>query len=236
MQGTPVAPRKDGTDPAVPIENVEEAQLINALRNGDEQAFVRLVTTHHLAMIHTALLYVATPAIAEEVVQETWLEVFRGLSRFGARSSLKTWIFRILTNIAKTRGRQESRSVAFSTLVSPESDAEEPAVPPDRFHESGPWMGGWRTAPREWADLPEERLLTQEIRARIVDAINALAPQQRAVISLRDVSDWTAEEVCAVLEISAANQRVLLHRARSKVRSMLEVYFTPEAFSSSIMA
>jgi RNA polymerase sigma-70 factor (ECF subfamily) len=236
MQGISLAPHADSGELAVQIENVEEAGLISALRDGDEQAFVRLVATHHLAMIHTALLYVATPAIAEEVAQETWLEVFRGLAGFGARSSLKTWIFRILTNIAKTRGQQESRSVVFSALAGPENEAEEPAVPPDRFHAGGPWMGGWRTAPREWADLPEERVLRQEIRARIADAIKELAPQQRVVISLRDVSGWTAEEVCTVLDISAANQRVLLHRARARVRTILEAYFTREQPSSSTMA
>ena len=203
---------------------------------GDEQAFARLIATHHLAMIYTALLYVSTPAIAEEVVQETWLEVFRGLARFGARASLKTWIFRILTNIAKTRGRQEARSVAFSALARPDSEADEPAVPSDRFHNSGPWQGGWRTAPCEWADLPEERVLTEETRTRIAAAINTLAPQQRVVISLRDVSGWTAEEVCAVLDISPANQRVLLHRARAKVRGTLEAYFTPDQSSANAPA
>jgi RNA polymerase sigma-70 factor (ECF subfamily) len=202
--------------------------VIAALRQGDETAFVCLIEAHYTAMIHTALLYVSTRPVAEEVVQETWLEVFRGLARFEGRSSLKTWIFRILTNIARTRGQQESRSVAFSALDGPEDDVEEPAVPPERFQVAGPWQGSWLTPPREWADLPEARVLSSETQACIEAAIQALAPQQRAVITLRDVSGWSAGEVCTVLGISAANQRVVLHRARTKVRSALELYLNPE--------
>jgi RNA polymerase sigma-70 factor (ECF subfamily) len=232
MQGRPVV-SEGAADAVAQADRLADGCIIAALRRGDEVAFASLIETHHLAMIRTALVYVSTPAIAEEVVQETWLEVFRGLARFEGRASLKTWIFRILTNIARTRGQQESRSVPFSDLASLEVDAEEPTVPPERFRASEPWQGGWLTAPREWADLPEERVLTGETRTRVAAAIDLLAPQQRAVITLRDVSGWSAEEVCAILGISAANQRVLLHRARAKVRSDLEAYFNPELFPSA---
>jgi len=209
------------------VANSPDGLLIDALRRGDETAFAGLIDTHHGSMIRTALAYVSTLGVAEEVVQETWMEVFRGLARFEGRSSLKTWIFRILTNIAKTRGRQEARSVPFSALTDPGSDAEEPAVPADRFRAAEPWQGGWQAPPRAWEGLPEERALSAETKTCIAAAIQALAPQQREVIALRDVAGWTAEEVCAVLGISTANQRVLLHRARSKVRGALEAYFDP---------
>ena len=201
--------------------------LVEALRRGDETAFAALIDTHHGSMIRTALVYVSTLSVAEEVVQETWMDVFRGLARFEGRSSLKTWIFRILTNVAKTRGQQEARTIPFSALGDPESELEEPAVPAERFRASEPWQGGWLTPPRPWEGLPEEQALSTETKSCIAAAIQALAPQQREVIALRDVAGWTADEVCAVLGISTANQRVLLHRARSKVRGALEAYFDP---------
>jgi RNA polymerase sigma-70 factor (ECF subfamily) len=161
------------------------------------------------------------------------MEVFRGLDRFQERCALKTWIFRILTNVAKTRGQREARSVPFSALGDPEGEPVEPAVAPERFRASEPWKGHWAAEPRSWDDLPEERLLSAETRACIATAIGALSPVQQEVISLRDVKGWTAEEVCSVLGVSAANQRVLLHRARSKVRGALEQYFDQVAVGPS---
>jgi RNA polymerase sigma-70 factor (ECF subfamily) len=211
----------------------EDERLIAALRRGDEAAFAQLLDAYHTSMIRLAMLYVASYAVAEEVVQETWMEVFRGLERFQERCALKTWIFRILTNVAKTRGQREARSVPFSALGDPEGEPVEPAVAPERFRASEPWTGHWAAEPRSWDDLPEERFLSAETHACIKTAIAALAPAQREVITLRDVKGWTAEEVCSVLGVSAANQRVLLHRARSKVRGALEQYFDQVAVGPS---
>ncbi len=154
-------------------------------------------------------------------MQETWLAVFTGLERFEGRSSLKTWLFRILTNKAKTRGQREGRTVPFSTFAA-DGDEEDAAVDVDRF--LGPdhrYSGHWAAPPR---GVPEERLLAAEARGGIEAAIEALPPNQRAVITLRDVEGLSAEEACNVLGLSETNQRVLLHRARSKVRAAFEQY------------
>jgi len=205
-----------------------EAQLIDALRRRDETAFATLVDQYHVSLIRLAQIYVADRAAAEEVVQETWLGVLKGIDRFEGHSSLKTWLFRILINIAKTRGVRESRSVSFSELWDADAEVEpfEPAVEPDRFlpPDHPKWPGGWANAPRSWGDHPEQRLLTRETLAQIQAAIEALPPVQRQVIKLRDVEGWSAEEICNTLLISETNQRVLLHRARSKVRRALEHY------------
>jgi RNA polymerase sigma-70 factor (ECF subfamily) len=167
------------------------------------------------------MLYVSTRAVAEEVVQETWLAVLTGLERFEGRSTLKTWLFRILTNKAKTRGQREGRTLPFSAFAA-DGDEGEPAVDVDRFvgpdHRHG---GHWAAPPR---GVPEERLLAAEARQRIEEAIAALPANQRAVITLRDVEGLSAEEACNVLGVSETNQRVLLHRARSKVRAAFEQY------------
>jgi RNA polymerase sigma-70 factor (ECF subfamily) len=172
-------------------------------------------------MLRIALLYVPTRAAAEDVVQETWLAVLTGLERFEGRSTLKTWLFRILTNKAKTRGRREGRTLPFSAFAA-DGDEGETAVEADRF--LGPesrHAGGWAAPPR---GVPEERLLAGEAGGRIADAIASLPPNQRAVITLRDVEGLSAEETCNVLGLSETNQRVLLHRARSKVRAAFERY------------
>jgi RNA polymerase sigma-70 factor, ECF subfamily len=205
--------------------NEDEQRLVASLRAGDESAFATLIDRYHNQLLRLAMLYVPSRDVAEEVVQETWLGVLQGLARFEGRSTLKTWIFRILTNRARTRGQREGRSIPFSAVWVPESDAAAPAVELDRFfppeHESA---GHWRSRPHNWEALPEERLIGQETRAQIQQAINALPGSQREVIRLRDVEGWTSEEVCNVLEITETNQRVLLHRARSKVRRALEQY------------
>jgi RNA polymerase sigma-70 factor (ECF subfamily) len=157
-------------------------------------------------------------------VQDAWLGVLNGLARFEGRSSLRTWIFRILTNQAKTRGARERRSVPFSSLFGGDEPGE-PAVDPTRFRDSGRWIGHWSIPPRPWQDdTPEALLLSGEARARIQDAIDALPASQRQVITLRDIEGWSAVEVCNTLEITETNQRVLLHRARSKVRRAIEQY------------
>jgi RNA polymerase sigma-70 factor (ECF subfamily) len=195
----------------------DERQLVAALRAGDEAAFRELINRYHASLVRVARMYVPTQAIAEEVAQETWLAVLEGIDRFEGRSSLKTWIFRILTNRAKTRGMREGRSLPFSSL-----ERDEPAVEPERFRgPEEPWPGHWSAHPRAF---PEERLLAAETRDVIQDAIDKLPETQRSVITLRDVEGWSADEVCNALTLSETNQRVLLHRARSAVRAALERY------------
>jgi len=194
-----------------------EAQLVAALRAGDQEAFRKLIEMYHAMLVRVARMYVSNQATAEDVAAETWLAVLEGIDRFEGRSSLKTWLFRILTNRAKTRGIREGRSLPFSAL-----EPDEPAVDADRFHGADHnWPGHWAAAP---AGFPEERLLAAETRDVIERTIAALPPTQRAVISLRDVEGWSAEEVCNALTLTETNQRVLLHRARSAVRAALEQY------------
>jgi RNA polymerase sigma-70 factor, ECF subfamily len=197
---------------------VDEARLVDALRSGERQAYDELVERYTPALLRVASLFTPSRAVAEEVVQETWLGVLRGIGGFQGRSSLKTWLFRILTNTAKTRGARERRTLPFSALAGTEVDQVEPAVDPGRFD---PDSGHWSQPPGDW---PEERLLAGETRAVIRSAIEGLPPAQRAVISLRDVEGWSSDEVREALELSEVNQRVLLHRARSKVRAALEDY------------
>ncbi|HEV7535955.1 MAG TPA: sigma-70 family RNA polymerase sigma factor [Acidimicrobiia bacterium] len=196
----------------------EDAALVEALRRGDEKAFATLIDRYHASLLRLAMSYVATKEQAEDVVQETWLGVLNGIDRFEGRSSLKTWIFRILVNRAKTKGVRERRSVPFSSLES-DGDEREPAVDPSRFQE-----GAWSAPPESWEGIPEDRLLSGETRTVVEDAIARLPDMQRAVITLRDVRGFTAQEACEVLGLTEANQRVLLHRARSKVRARLEGY------------
>jgi RNA polymerase sigma-70 factor (ECF subfamily) len=172
------------------------------------------------------MLYVRERVVAEEVAQEIWLGVLQGIHRFEGRSSLKTWIFHILTNRAKTHGQREGRTIPFSAVWNPDDDPDEMAVDPQRFlpADHPRWPGHWASFPNRWDAIPEEHLLSQETRAVLQSAIDRLPPSQREVISLRDVEGWTSDEVCNVLGISKTNQRVLLHRARSKVRRALEQY------------
>lgn len=206
--------------------SADEHVLLAALRGGDESAFTGFVRQYHPALVRLATLYVGDRALAEEVAQETWLGVLRGLDRFEGRSSLKTWLFSILVNRAKTRGQRESRSIPFSALWNPDAEPAEPAVEPDRFlpPDHPDWPGHWAAFPKSWDQVPEEALLSQEALALIRAAIAGLPPSQREVITLRDIEGWTSDEVCNVLNISETNQRVLLHRARSKVRRALERY------------
>jgi RNA polymerase sigma-70 factor (ECF subfamily) len=204
------------------VLTVDDARVVRALRARDEAAFTQLMRMYHASLLRVAQIYVASRAVAEEVVQETWLAVLNGIDRFEGRSSLKTWIFRILTNTAKTRAEREGRTIPFSALQDP-ARVPEAAVDPDRFldEEHPRWPGHWASRPRAW---PEERLLAAETRGVIERAIERLPASQRAVITMRDVQGWSSEEVRNALQISETNQRVLLHRARSKVRQALEEY------------
>jgi len=196
----------------------EERELA-ALRAGDEAAFLSLVNRHHFAMLRVASMYVKCRASAEEVVQDAWLGVLRGLHLFEGRSTLKSWIFRILVNCAKTRGVHDARSVPMSSLADGAGE-EGPSVPPDRFQEEGErWAGHWAEPPEPW---PDARVESSEIVALVREALETLPEAQRAVMTLRDVDGWESGEVCELLGISDGNQRVLLHRARSKVRGYVE--------------
>ena len=203
----------------------EDTEVVRALRAGDEDAFERHVRMYHSSQLRVAQMYVSNRSVAEEVVQETWLAVLNGIDRFEGRSSLKTWIFRILTNTAKTRAQREGRTLPLSALQDP-ARVPEPAVDADRFNppDHPRWPGHWTAKPADWNRLPDERLLAAETREVIRAAIEALPHVQRAVISLRDVEGWSADEVRNALDLSESNQRVLLHRARSKVRRALEEY------------
>ena len=203
----------------------EEIGLLERLRQGDEAAFASLVDRHHGSLLRLAMAYVSDHSIAEEVVQETWIGVLEGLDRFEGRSSLKTWIFRILTNKAKTRGVRESRHVSFSPLAASEENPEEPAVDPTRFQTTGHWAGYWVSYPQPWDEnTPEKLLLSQEGTTFLEQAIEALPGKLRQIIVMRDVEGLSSDEACNILGISETNQRVLLHRARSRVRKALEKY------------
>ena len=204
-----------------------DAELVQALVDGDEQAFMFLVERHHASLLRIARMYVPSTEVAEDVVQETWIAVLNGIGRFERRSSLKTWIYSILVNIAKTRGQRERRSIPFSSAAV--SGPDGPSVDPDRFFSPDdprkpPGADyGWRVGPTRF-QTPEEELLSGETRELILETIDGLTPSQKEVITLRDLEGWSADEVCNALEISETNQRVLLHRARSKVRAALEQY------------
>jgi RNA polymerase sigma-70 factor (ECF subfamily) len=202
-----------------------ETDLLVRLRAGDEQAFREVVKRHDRAMRRFALSFVPTASVADEVVQETWLAVIRGLGEFEGRCSLKTWIFRILVNRAQSRGARERRITPFSSLVDHEDD-EGGTVDPARFLPPGSTFDGyWAVSPSRFFELPEERLLANETIELVAEAIDALPAAQQQVIRLRDIEGWDADEVCESLGISAGNQRVLLHRARAAVRAVLEAHF-----------
>ena len=217
--GTPFARRPLGSPS-------DERALVASLRAGDEAAFTSVVERYHAPMVNLARGYVGNRATAEEVVQEAWAAALRGIDRFEERSALSTWLFRIVINQAKTRAVRERRSVPVSSLADGDDG---PAVDPDRFHPPGhPAAGGWSVPPHSWAEEPEAKLVSRETRQMLLEAIDALPGLQREVVWMRDVQGLPADEVCMLLEITDANQRVLLHRGRSKVRQALESYFAGE--------
>jgi RNA polymerase sigma-70 factor, ECF subfamily len=207
------------------VDEVDDRSLIDRLRQGDEATFAWLLDRYTGSLHRLARSYVATASVADEAVQETWLAVVTGIDRFEGRSSLKTWLHRILVNIARTKGVREHRSIPFASLGS-ELDRDEPAVDPDRFRSARDRHAGqWATPPVPWDEAPEDRLLARETLTAVERAIDHLPPNQQIVITLRDLEGWPSEDVCNVLEITETNQRVLLHRARSKVRGALETHF-----------
>lgn len=203
-----------------PDTTAEELGLVARLRDGDEQAFEALVERHHATMLSVARTYVKTRADAEEVVQEAWVGVLKGLDRFESRSSLKTWIMRIVANTAMTRGKREARSAPFSSLL---PEGQEAAVDPERFRGADDaFPGHWSGYPADWRSVPEDALLGRETLGVVQQTIAELPQAQQTVITLRDIQGCSADEVCEALDVSSANQRVLLHRARSRVRAALE--------------
>lgn len=197
-----------------------DAVIVERLRAGEESAFSELVRRHHEPMVHFAETFVPSRAIAEEVVQEAWIGVIKGIDRFEGRSSLTTWMFRIVANIGRSRGQRERRVTPTLDLGDELAD-EGPAVPPGRFT-GPPGRGAWAQPPAHWSDLPDERLLARST-FELVRAIACELPEnQRRVFVLRDIEGWSSGEVCTLLEVTEGNQRVLLHRARSRVRAALE--------------
>lgn len=206
-------------DPRAAISRADR-DVVAALRDGDERVFRELFQRHYPMMKRVARGYVPSDAVADEVVQDTWLAVVTGIGRFGERSALTTWILSILINQAKSHGVRERRSLPLSCT----SAATDPVVDPDRFQgDEDAWPGHWATPPRPW-QKPERRLLSLEARARLKSALAELPTRQRLVVGLRDVEGFDSQEVCALLRLSAENQRVLLHRGRSRLRARLEAY------------
>ncbi|MEJ7763746.1 MAG: sigma-70 family RNA polymerase sigma factor [Thermomicrobiales bacterium] len=202
-----------------------ESALVAALRLGDEGAYQSLVERHHGSLVRLARVWVRDGAAAEEVAQETWIAVLRGLDGFEGRSRLQSWIFSILVNQAKRRAVRDRRTVSFSALGATHGDDGGWSVDPDRFFPAGhPDAGRWNRPVTLREGAPEVFLLSNEVSGRVLIAIEDLPANYRAVIILRDVEGWSADEACAILGLTAANQRVLLHRARSKVRETLEPY------------
>jgi RNA polymerase sigma-70 factor (ECF subfamily) len=221
----PPRPRHNGVVPRARVDFADDDVLLGALRLGDEEAFGWLLEQYSGPLLHLARTYVSDGEAAREVVQETWLAVLTGVDRFEQRSSLKTWLYQILINLARSKGVREHRSVPVGSLGSEVSD-DEPAVDPRRFRRARErWPGHWASPPVAWDGEPEDRVLAGETVSVVAAAVQQLPANQQTVIVLRDVRGWNPDEVCQALEISAANQRVLLHRARSKVRQAVEAHF-----------
>lgn len=215
---SPAASNRPTTAPSA----ADERDLLQRLRAGDRAAFASLVARHGGALLRLATAFLKDRSLAEEVVQDTWLAALDGLDGFEGRASLRTWLFHIVANKARTRFTREARSVPFSALASPD-DGDDPAVSPDRFEKGG----SWRDPPGPWSEENPERLAQgAETRAAIEQAIATLPEAQRAVITLRDIEGLETEEICNLLGVTVTNERVLLHRARSKVRQALEKYMS----------
>jgi RNA polymerase sigma-70 factor (ECF subfamily) len=196
--------------------------VIDALRARDEAAFLAFASSHQMSLLRLALMWVKNESLAEEVVQETWLTMLESVDKFEGRSRLKTWLCGILVNVARARIRKEGRSVPQSSLEGP----DEPAVDPSRFSPPGvPWEGHWWPPPNPFPESPEAHVLNQELRAGIEEAIRKLPPAQREVIVLQDIEGFRCEEVSEILGLTSTNERVLLHRARAKVRATLERHY-----------
>jgi RNA polymerase sigma-70 factor (ECF subfamily) len=207
-------------DPSAGGRVTEDAHVVAALRAGDARTFRELYERHYAAMKRVARSYVDSEPIAEEIVQETWLGILRGIERFESRSALGTWMFSILINQAKSHGAKERRTLPLSSVGA----EDEPVVNADRFQKDDEaWPGHWATPPRPW-QKPERRLLSLETRSRLKDALARLPERQRLIVALRDIDGLSADEVCELLDVSQQNQRVLLHRGRSSLRAALAEY------------
>ena len=204
---------------------ISDEELVRRLQARDESAFRELVTRYQSHLVAVARTHVSTRASAEEVVQETWIGVIRGIDRFEGRSSFKTWLFRIVSNRAKTRGVSERRTVPFSSLS---TDDDGPSVDVERFDN----MGMWRTEPADWGTSPLAKLTGDETLRFVDETLQAFPENQRMVVTLRDRQGWTSAEVCDALGITEANQRVLLHRGRSRLRAALDLHFGREGVPS----
>ena len=213
-------PRAPGLAP----QSADDRRLLLGLRAGDEAAFVEIVDRYSGAMLRVARLYVRSNAVAEEIVQEAWLGVLKGIDGFEGRASLRSWILVILGNCARKRAAKEARSVPIADLT---AAGDERSVAPDRFFPSTHprWAGMWSTLVDAWEHVPDEELLGGEAREQLRQAVEALPARYAAVFTLRDVEGWSGPEVSTLLGISAENQRVLLHRARARIRAALEGYF-----------
>lgn len=223
-----MSPPREVPEPLAAPPPVDEEALVAALRAGDETAFSELVRRNNASLLRLARAFVPSQAVAEEVVQETWLAVIQGIDRFEQRSSVRHWLFRILVNRARTRGVRERRSVPFSALASAEGSERDSGVDADSFFAPGhPLAGRWSAPPGAWTTSPEDALLAKETREVIARAIDRLPRAQGAVLTLRDVTGMGAEEVCRVLGINDGNQRVLLHRGRQVVRAALAGHLAP---------
>lgn len=221
---------RDNSSPGESDPAIHEQSIVEGLRQRDESVFAALVNQYDALMMRVVMLYVSDRAVAEEIVQDTWIGVLQGIQRFEGRSSIKTWIFKILTNRAKRRWEQESRSISFSDLVNDIDPDNEPAVEPERFlpPQHARWPGNWADPPTPWKLAPEDQVLTQETMRMILQAVESLPPRQHAILRLRDIEGWSSQEVCNIFQLTETNQRILLHRARSKVRRALEEYFKAE--------
>jgi RNA polymerase sigma-70 factor (ECF subfamily) len=216
-----------------PPQPSDDERLVARLRAGNEAAFVQLVDRHDRSLWRIARMY-TTDAVADEVVQETWLAVLNGLDAFEGRASIRTWMVRILINIARNRREREQRQIPFSAFVEP-SVGTEASVDPDRFQKSGDrFPGGWISFPERWDEQPESHYLSSEGVEIARRAIATLPAAQREVVSLRDIEGWSSDEVCETLGISPGNQRVLLHRGRSRVRTALELAMDDAAIHGGI--
>ncbi|MDX6488717.1 MAG: polymerase sigma-70 factor, subfamily [Gaiellaceae bacterium] len=210
------------------VEVSADSALLERLRDGSEEAFGEVVDRYGPAMLRVATLYVRDRSLAQEIVQDAWVNVLRGLDRFEGRSSLRTWIFVILGNCARRRAQREQRTIPFADPHEPSLGA---SVDPDHFFPATHprWPGAWSTVVEDWRTLPQDHLASAQATAAFRAAIAELPARYAVVITLRDIEDWSADEVCTLLEISAENQRVLLHRARARVRASLVEYFGSEA-------
>lgn len=220
--GRPLSPENQSLFIGTEATNAEQSLLVR-LRRGEEGAFDEVVTKHHGALIRMAMGYVGDREVAEEVVQDTWMAVIQGLSRFEGRSSLRTWIFGIMIHKAKDRGVREKRHTTFSSFESVDDGDE--TVDPSRFYQSGEWVGHWAVSPQPWDEqTPEKLLASQQAVSAMQRAIDALPPTLKDALILRDVEGIEAKEACDILKITETNLYVRLHRARERVRLAVETY------------